>query len=655
MEPICYKILEEWAKYTDYDENRSCFKASDFSYELHRATKKIKYVIDNYDDTGMLSVIMVKELFYTILKDARLNVSLYDLLMDPTVLDDTRRMHELFNCAEFMKLENQYTGVLENLVERVIGKKLISSKETADAEPVTVRILHYTDKVIWALDKCRTEVYKCSGQTIDEIKNFSTRINVFPTLGECLLTLEAAPDGMYLCYIDVHQSPDSYFAFFLKSNGNIVALSERECEAYRGQHACGRNLRWVENKADEIFPYAAIFEYSKHDCEGYATGYKIDENGLAFFELTEDVYLPILLGMLFMTKKFVGKDLSEYDLYYTDALLKVNRERLTSDKAELMTIEKNALVKQADALDLSFDYAKLMNGEVLAEFNGVQELASENRGQIFVDMYGAGFEPKTSMNVGAYLLGTGADYVAEVVDTGVGMRAQACMDLRKQMADYIREKMFEEYQAFGGIEAVTKWFDALLQANVDKLKDFAVRAYVDVKTGKRSGICSTSNLVASGDYGVNLEEGKTVCDSDWGCTVVNRHKEYPWRFYDLDTGAVCNIKISIFSSDYTVLEKIFGVEVPKIVKGWERHSFGCCVNSNLYRHDAVEKIATPFDRYEMHMNEVYKEDGTASMQFAFTICFAKRGLQMNAKRLGYDLNNLQADAASAKSSSVVVV
>ena len=69
----------------------------------------------------------------------------------------------------------------------------------------------------------------------------------------------------------------------------------------------------------------------------------------------------------------------------------------------------------------------------------------------------------------------------------------------------------------------------------------------------------------------------------------------------------------------------------------------------------MEKIATPFDRYEMNMNEVYKEDGTASMQFAFTICFAKRGLQMNAKRLGYDLNNLQADAASIKPSSVVVV
>ena len=642
MEPICLKILEEWAKYTNYDENQTRFTLGTYDITLHSATKKIKHVIEGYDETGMISVIMMKELFYDMLKDSRSKIPAYDLLMNPTMFDDTRHMHELFNSKEFLEMESQYTTTLNALINKVIGKKLLPDNDSNPEESIASKILKHTDKVVNALDKCHVEVYKKSGLPVENIEHFSTKINIFPTLATCLLALDKAPDGLYLCYIDIHQSADSYFGFFLKSNGNLLSFNERVNEAYRGQHASGRNARWTEGKADAIFPYDFIFNYDGYDYKGYATAYAIDESKLSFFELTEDVYLPLLIGMIFTAKKFNGKTLDEYPLFYTDALLKVNMPLLTGDKNELMVIEKNELVAQTNQLDLSFDYNKLMNGEIFDEFKENRAITSLNNGQIFVDLYGEGFMPQSAMNVGQFLLETKSEYVAEVVSTETGMRAQACMDIRKQLSAYIKQKMFEEYQAFGGADAVQKWFVELCESNIDKLKDFAVQAYIDVKRKKRHGSCGTSTCIPHGDYGVSIEEGRVVDCSDWGCCILNKGKDkYPWRWYDFDTDAMCNIKVSIFPSDYVAIEKIFGVEVPKIVKGWQRIPDGCSTNSNLCKYDDVERVYSPFCRYGYNANETYKKDNADSVKFGFTICFAKRGLKMNAKRLGYDIDNLE--------------
>lgn len=60
----------------------------------------------------------------------------------------------------------------------------------------------------------------------------------------------------------------------------------------------------------------------------------------------------------------------------------------------------------------------------------------------------------------------------------------------------------------------------------------------------------------------------------------------------------------------------------------------------LNKYDAVERVTTPFGSYSTVENETYKNDRTRCIEFFFSVCFAKRGLAMNAKCLGYDLNKI---------------
>ena len=123
------------------------------------------------------------------------------------------------------------------------------------------------------------------GGVISNVQNVSTKLHIFNTLAECLINIENAQDGIYFCFISASNSSDCFFAFFLKSNGNIISVNDRIDEAYIGQHGNSRNGRWTEQKVDGIFPYDYIFNYSQHDYKGYASKYEINEEKLDLYNL----------------------------------------------------------------------------------------------------------------------------------------------------------------------------------------------------------------------------------------------------------------------------------------------------------------------------------------------------------------------------------
>ena len=63
MEQICYDILEAWAKYSNFDANRTQFNVLSYEYKYHEATKKIEKLVNEYDKSGVLAVLTIKHLF----------------------------------------------------------------------------------------------------------------------------------------------------------------------------------------------------------------------------------------------------------------------------------------------------------------------------------------------------------------------------------------------------------------------------------------------------------------------------------------------------------------------------------------------------------------------------------------------------------------
>lgn len=647
MKKICFDILEKWAAYVNFDAEQKSFNLANFSFETHKTTKNLKHIIEDYDESGFLAVMTAKRLFDRMLKDSR--ITLFDAITDKDEMLKHKEMYDLFYSEEVNKAEEGYISNIKALIGKITGN-LLEDKELTETFPD--KVLGYTDAVIQSIDKCKLDVYQKSENAALEVTNFSTGIHVFPSLGECVLTLSDAPDGMYLCFIDIEKSADSYFGFFVKSNGNLFSINDRIDEAFKGQHGNARNGRWAENKADGIFPYDFIFEYGGHDYKGYASTYTIDENNLSVFKLQEDAYLPILVAMILIAKKYKDADFSEKEELYIDSLLKVNEGRLNKDANELMVLSKNEIVRHTNSINLDFDYNAIMDGSALDEFKYTDRFGAErnhisagNYGQIFVDLYGDGFEIEPTLLSTQKLIGTGKDIVVpEFVGSAERFRAQAYMEIRKQLAEYIREKMHEEYQNFGGIEAVQEWFIGEIREHLPEIKKMCVERYVNIKTGKEKNILGHWRpSECDKQYYISVLEDEKHMPSSLEYdkySMVNRYDWYEDKSYDMDTGAVCSMYFIFRPLSYIGLENLFG-NVPKIVKGWTESSRRSSGNPILYMTDAVERINTPFDYYESQGSQ-YPEYRCAYTKFAFAIGFSKRGFKALCKSGGVDMRKLPA-------------
>lgn len=642
MEKICFEILEKWAKYVDYDESQTSFNLLDYSYEAHNRTKNLTHVIDDYDETGLLAVLTVKRLFEMMMKNTRL--TLFEVLNYPEEIQKHLDMQKLFNSPEIKSAEIKFIDVIKQLTLKVVGKELIGK---FDDLKFTDKVFSCVDEVIQTIDKCKIEFYQKGGE-FTEITNFSTSIHTFPSLADCLITLSNAPDGMYLCFIDIEHTADSYFGFFLKNNGNILSANERINEAFKGQHCNSRNGRWAENKADQIFPYNFIFSYSDYDYKGYSHTYTIDKDKLDMFAMEEDAFLPLLIAMILLARKLPRINKDDYEIVYTDSLLKINMSLLTEDKNELMTIEKNEIVQSHQKVNLEFDYDKIMDGSALKEFeyqDGSYRgnyISSNNNGQIFVDLYGEGFTVKPTVLSTQKLLGTGNyEYVPEYVGTEKRMRVGAYVDIRRQLADYIHQKMFEEYTAFGGINAVKDWYENLINSNLDTLKKMAVDKYVSIVKGESPNYYGSWRPSECKDgYYLSVVTGTTYLPLDYGWRIYrpNKYDRNKEVYLDLDNGCTCTIFVVFRTLNYKGIENLFNTAVPKIVKGWTKEGNGTYGNSLLDATDAVESINTPFETYCSRRPE-YEKDNT-KYDFAFAIGFSKSGFKKYCKSLGINLNDL---------------
>lgn len=694
-----FNILNQWFAFSEYNPEQTRFNLLSAEYTLHEANKKIETLINEYDSTGSLAVMYAKSVFEKALKSNRINM--FEIVSDHESWREYQTAWNVFQSDEVVMLENAYLDALDALIRNISKSELIGVRNQ-DSERKA--ILESIDRVVGSISKLKLDVYKIGG-SVGKIKNFSTIISVFPTLAQCVLALEAAEDGMYLCYIRMGDLSDGYFGYFIKSNGTFFSLNERPDEAFPGQHLRSRNGRWAEAKVYDIFPYNEMFSFENHDYKGYSSVHKIDEGKLDFFSLGANTYFPIVLAMLMLSHKYAEKSI-DGPIIYIDSFLPANLTRAlecVTDKS-LIPVSTSAIAKINKEFLVSFTQEDVVSGDYGKQFNYANNkdkpyfekgtFAEQNKNsysQLLVDLYGDGFELNTSellvsdscmrmlpkqcenlecepaygkktdceINAGGICKGqTQPSYNVEFVGTQKRMEMEAYRQARVQLADHIKQKMFEEYKSFGGSDAVLDWWRKELEAQREQIIQNFVSLYLENKVqdmpapeklnkwGKLIGQEWSDNdcVELINPDGLSLycypdtksrkiyKNWETLELSKQVITHSTRGRAVSANFNECEiTGNKCSIYFTFIPNNWQDIERFIGQKVPKILKGWQRDSSSFSLgNPLLTATDAVPTIQTPLEALRRNYGDKEYEKLKLNKQhitLSFSIGFSKNGFK----------------------------
>lgn len=625
------EILNKWAEYIEYDPNQKSFNLLSHSYELHRVGEMIGNILD-YDESGALATIYAKQKFKQIVKDCK--VSAWEALSNPNFLFEEKDMYNIFYDKHVQEAENEFIGNLQNIHSKITKEKLIGEEESNEKQ--IQKILNCLSEVIESIGRCNVDLFK-KGGIIQRKLNVNTHIHIFESLLECLVAIENAEDGMYLCYIRAGNSADCFFGFFIKSNGTILSVNDRVDEAYIGQHRNSRNGRWTEGKVDSIFPYDYIFHYSGYDYKGYATKYIINEDKLNLYNLGISGYMPIVIAMFLILLKYGEKEL-DMPLHFIDSLVPMNQLQIKN--YEIMDLKSSNIATLHNSIDLFFDLNKLISGKYAEEFAYNSECNINeygyfsNSNQFMVDLWSEGFTIDTDFfnngNIKS-LINKSSTYFPEFVGSEKRIRLQAYVNIRKQLADYMNDKIYQSWIEFGKTDAVKKWY----RESILERKHFIYKMFYEYEKDNKNRVTLpdvTHDYCNPDAININTQfseypSGYGIHEDDiLGCI----RDDYEYKFLCDVNKCKCNVWFIIRPRSWKDIEYLIGKECIKIVKGWLYDGHRYSGNSLLNVTDPVDVVCTPFEYRHSFLDTRYS---TAFYNFTVAFGFSKRGWNKIKKQI----------------------
>ena len=625
-------ILNAWIKYSEYDPEQKKFNLLSSNYHMHKASDAASAIMD-YDPSGSIAVLYLKEMFQRLCENS--TFKMIDLMEHPEALGKHKQMWDMFHSEGVRKIEDAILGAMDGIIQKIVPEKQIGERDI-DAERSV--LAESIIGVVEELKKCHVELFM-KARHIGRLSSFSTEIHVFETLSQCLLTLESAPDSMYICYIRNKDTADGYFGFFIKSDGNLLSINERVREAYPGQHQHARNGRWAESKAFQIFPYKLMQDVGDRDYLGYANHMRLDDSNLKLFKLGPDAYIPLVLSMVMLSMKYGFTPTDEYPLCYVDALLPHNLELSQKSEETALVIPDNSLVVSAhESYVNTLTTESVLTGRAGADFD---RLALNEAGRkkdwtatgsfpqaenIFIDLYGEGFELDKDALLEKdkdLLLPDSADFPVEKTDHFEFVGTWDNLDLiayraaRIQLAEYIRDQMYKEYIAFGGKEAIRAWFAKQIESHKNDILQLCAEAYAEAEANHEAmNATALSTLFQkrrnSGLYiGIDLSKSGVTAYGNGIDHPFNKNYVYTGRttrkwICPIELGAKATYDFKIHFTDWKEMAQVFGEEnIPKILRGYRRDGRHITGNSILNCVDYVEGVGTPFENCEYQQNSRY--------------------------------------------------
>lgn len=628
-------VLNNFAEYADFREEKKSFSLFGDDYHMNKVCKAIKKTTSTFDTEGRMSVLYAKQAYLEHIRDTRIRVS--DIFDKPDRLAGEIKMHDMFFSETVRQIEQEYINALNAVIERVIGVPVLGERDLDKEREVVMNSL---SSVVSNLFKLKEDVYVYSGRPIQPVQFIGTEIAVFDTMAECMLVINNARDGMYLCFISNHGSADGYFAIMIKSNGNLFSLNDRSDEEYIGSHGRSRNASWAEDHKDNLFPYGYILKFGKYDYKGYATEYKLDapvhEDGhISFSDLPVEAYIPAIIAMICVSASFANKALDQEKQVYSNTFLKSNLPSIVNPQDQqnaLATIEKNELVvRTREELDIHFDASKFMRDDYSAEYRTTATFNS--KGQEYVEDYASGFVLNQD-----YLRNDAISWLSrkqeakeihpEFIAPKSKMRRQAYYEARIQLARYIEDAINQEVASLGGLTGILRWYQNAVSENLDTLNELVTKAYC---ASQSTGPEGAKNIHMTRYFWMNTD-GEWEEDTEYskehhiigfdgkadlgrgGIVSVQlveapQHiaRTYPNPRKDHSLDRLCNVNVKTCSLffiispfDAKAIESLIcrritsgdQVSIPKIVRHWLRSDlyYG---NSILDVIDPVEAIVTP--------------------------------------------------------------
>lgn len=599
-------ILNHFAEYAKYDPDQKRFNLLSDNYEFHQAGKVMEMLISEYDPSGVLAVMYAKREFLNSLKK---RVDLGSLIFamagdDPEYMDELQRilsMYRDFNSDAYKQAVTGYIDDMNTLIQQVSKMKLIGDRNSGMEEDEFIStIMQVSDD----LKKLRLDLYQTSGRAVAKIEKFTPRVLVFERMADAILHLEQMPDAIYLCYIRQQNTADGYFAFVFKSNGNLFSLNDRVPEEYIGQHQYSRNGRWTEDHADSIFPYEFVFSYGEHDCKGYASKYFIDDEKLEFSQMGTAAYQPLLICMLILRNSYENKIL-DTEPVYLNSLFRDNFIGTHSD-TELAILKNSPLALRHSEYQCGIDPGKVLTEEYNEKFH------LHRIGAFWVKLYGDGFKPdftdlltikKPRKLLKQWQIDNGKEqpeqeYYPEFIGTKDQMDREVYYKIRMQLAEYIQDRMKQEYAEWGSGKLYSYVADKL-KASKEAFLDLVFQKhflakhpeYIDdfAETDPESDRASNPDpLIALHPFVSKMDLVKQIQLEDNGSlvsfrSVILNNEDTLTRIYrgyaplkDDKTGKNCTLYASLSFTDYAQVEKMIGEPLPRIYQGWGTH----CYNGN---------------------------------------------------------------------------
>ena len=623
------KILDNFAKYTDYNPEQRSFNLLSTNYFFHEAGKKIEKTLNKYDPSGVLGVMYAKKAFLDAADGCRINLLKYltDEEVRLDVQNDMKMYQELCDPA-VEAAEETFINEMNKLVLQATGKAMIGNRDIREEKDAFINTVV---NVIDDLEKCRLDVFK-KGERIGTIGRFTTRILLFEKMADCLLHIEKQEDALYFCYINQGATADGYFSFVIKNNGNVISVCDRIDEEYIGQHSHSRNNRWAEAHADNLFPYDFIFKYEDHDYKGYATKYVIDDEKLEFMKLPPEVYEPILVAMVLIKHQYENKEV-DGKVLYLNTLVKDEYYLENHPGTDLMVLNKSEIAVYNKEYSCDLSLQGIMDGTYNKKYD------MNDSGTFWVDLYGDGFVPEytgllSSLN-GAEFLGD-----ADKLDR------ENYRKIRIQLAEYIRKNMEKEYDDFGGKNAIESYWMKQTVTKKDEIID-AICRYQYLR--EHPELKATNKIPDVGFFEYDLanteipELYKKVSKTDeMPCNTrclnsscfYSHNGRYIEEVVDDITQKKCSIFFKVDFDDYRQMEALVG-SLPKIYKGYtSKNSGNLGYNGNplLDATDAVGSISSP-------LYGGYRPDGErkySQCNFNVWIGFSKIGWKKTYEKWLFD-------------------
>lgn len=676
-------ILQMWAKHVDYQKSPVGLALGSPQYEFHRCGETITELNEEFDPSGRFAVLYLKIRYKEIMKQAK--ASVFQFIENPHIMDEYVEMWKAFNSDTVKEIEASLVESFNKIISEAVGAKLIGQSDSEE----DMKSLYYSiASVIECLGKCNVEKFQDSKLPIGKLDHVSSVIEIFPTLAHCLLTLENRNDGVYICYISQYGNAGGYFSIFFKSNGNILSINDRPHESYVGQHANSRNGRWTESAQEELFPYGEILKFSDRDYKGYAMKWSIrkkdpeDENSEEATEfhlkdMSRETLMSMVLAILLLMNKYVGTTADDARVCIVDSLMERNYRCIeaATECHDLIPAGGSALLKLTSEWDHGITTAVVLSGEFDSKFDYSQnkdnQIVKRHRiinfdetghyqgvNSIFVDLFGEGFEldaQKILYSPNRLMLNGDKEVELahkEFVGTHKKMQMEAYRQARKQLAEYIQCQMVNEYEEFGGDAAVGAWFKKLIYANKDKIIALAIDSWVkkqrgeDKKESSAITIRFTEYIPCAVSCGTTLEVQIIQEETHYGTTDKIINSPIQWYGRSADgraqdwkcpiTGTRANVWFDFHPCTWLEIERVFGVEVPKILKGWTQTGLGYNGNSILSSTDPVGNLEHPYQVTGHHGTKQHFK-GIKTRNFSFAVGLSKRGLNKKMKELSSEV------------------